>query len=202
MASDFWDGRYSGEDYHFGTEPSGFVARWAAQVGPGARALAIADGEGRNSVYLASRGARVMAMDSSPAAVAKARRLAEARGVEVDFHVADIADWDWAEAAFDVVLGVFFQFAPPPLRASIFTGLARTLKPGGLLLLHGYAPRQVGYGTGGPGQVENLWTLDLLSEAFAGFDVIHRADYDAVIIEGKGHRGLSALIDFVARKPA
>lgn len=202
MASEFWDERFSGEDYHFGTEPAAFVARWAAQVAPGARVLAIADGEGRNSVYLAERGARVMAMDGSAVAVAKARRLAAARGVSVDFHVADIAGWDWDAALFDVALGVFFQFAPPPLRDAIFAGLARTLKPGGLVLLHGYAPRQLGYGTGGPGRAENLWTLPMLDAAFPGFEVIHRADYDAHIVEGRGHRGLSALVDYVARKPA
>lgn len=202
MTSDFWDERFSGEDYLFGTGPADFVARWAAQVAPGARVLSIADGEGRNSVHLAERGARVMAMDASPVAVAKARRLAAMRDVSVDFHLAEIADWHWGEAMFDVVLGVFFQFAAPPLRDEIFIGLARTLKPGGLLLLHGYAPRQVDYGTGGPGQAENLWTLDLLSQAFAGFEVIHKADYDARIAEGRGHRGRSALIDFVARKPA
>jgi len=106
------------------------------------------------------------------------------------------------EEAFDVVLGVFFQFASPSLRAEILAGMAKTLKPGGLLLLHGYAPRQVGYGTGGPPWPDHLWTLEMLRAAYPGFDVLHQADYDAEIVEGKGHSGLSALIDFVARKPA
>ena len=115
--------------------------------------------------------------------------------------MADIGAWEWQDAAFDVALGVFFQFAQPPLRAAIFAGLAQTLVPGGLLLLHGYAPRQIGYGTGGPPVAENLWTLEMLHAAFPGFEVLHAADYDAEIEEGRGHAGRSALIDFVARKP-
>lgn len=202
MVSEFWDARYAGDDYHFGTEPAAFVARWAELVAPGARVLTIAEGEGRNAVHLASRGALVTAMDGSPVAVAKAHRLAVEREVEIDFRVADIGAWEWQEAAFDVALGVFFQFAQPPLRAAIFAGLAQTLVPGGLLLLHGYAPRQIGYGTGGPPVAENLWTLDMLHAAFPGFEVLHTADYDAEITEGRGHAGRSALIDFVARKPA
>ena len=202
MASDFWDERYSGADYKFGTEPADFVARNAYRVAPGERVLSIADGEGRNSVYLAERGAQVTGMDGSGVAIEKARKLAALRGVTVSLTQADITRWDWTPGAFDVVLGVFFQFAPPAMRADIFNGLAQTLAPGGLLLLHGYAPRQLGYGTGGPPVADNLWTIELMRESFAGFDVIEARDYDAEISEGTGHRGKSALIDFVARKPA
>lgn len=196
-----WDQRYAGEEYLFGTEPSRFVLAEAGRLAPGSRVLAVADGEGRNSVHLAQLGHKVTAMDSSRVGVQKARALADEAGVSVDFRVADIAEWDWREAAFDAVLAVFIQFAAPPLRDAIFAGMARTLRPGGLLLIHGYAPRQVKYGTGGPGQVENLYTLDLLRDHFEGFEVLHAADYDAEIREGTGHSGRSALIDFVARKP-
>jgi SAM-dependent methyltransferase len=196
-----WNARFAGAEYVYGTEPADFVARWAEAVPAGARVLSVAEGEGRNAVHLALGGARLTAVDGSAEAVAKARRLAAERCVTVAFHEADLAAWHWRPEAFDAVLGVFIQFAPPPLRAAIFAGMARTLVPGGLLLLHGYAPRQTGYGTGGPRAAENLWTLDLLEAAFPGFDVIHAADYDAEIMEGRGHAGRSALIDFVARKP-
>lgn len=196
-----WDERFAGEDFLFGTEPAEFVRRQAHLIAAGASVLSVADGEGRNSVFLAGQGAAVTAMDASSVALEKARGLAALKGVAVDFRQADIVGWPWDEAAFDGVLAVFIQFAPPPLREQIFAGMARTLKPGGLLLLHGYAPRQVGYGTGGPGQEENLYTLPLLREAFAGFEVLNAADYDAEISEGRGHSGRSALIDFVARKP-
>lgn len=199
--TDFWDQRFSGDGYRFGTEPAAFLTRQTDRLVAGARALAICDGEGRNGVWLAGQGLRVTSFDASPVGVDKARALAAARGVKFDAHVSGVEDWAWEPEAFDLVAGVFFQFAPPELRARIFDGIARTLKPGGLLLLHGYAPRQVAYGTGGPGKAENLYTLDLLEQAFAGWQVLEGVDYDAEIAEGDGHVGRSALIDFVAVKP-
>lgn len=196
-----WDDRYDRDDYLFGTEPADFVRRVAARLAPGSRVLAVADGEGRNSVFLAGLGHDVVAMDSSPVALAKARRLAAARGVTVDFRDGDILAWNWQAEAFDAVLAVFIQFLAPDDRTKVFAGLAAALRPGGLLLLHGYAPRQVDYGTGGTRRRENMYTLPLLDAAFAGFDVLERRDYDAEIHEGEGHSGLSALVDFVARKP-
>lgn len=200
-----WNERYAGKDYLFGTEPADFVAQ---QIGgrtgilpPGARILSLADGEGRNSAYLAGLGLRVTAMEQSPVALEKARSLAAARGVTVDFRQADIQGWDWSQP-FDAVLGVFIQFAPPAQRAQIHAGIARAVVPGGLVMLHGYAPRQIANGTGGPRTVENLYSLDGLRADFPDWQVLHAADYDAVIHEGRGHSGQSALIDFIARRPA
>jgi cyclopropane fatty-acyl-phospholipid synthase-like methyltransferase len=195
-----WNDRYAGDGYLFGTEPAAFLTRAAGWLTPGQTALSIADGEGRNSVWLAGQGLRVAAFEPSPNAVEKARRLAAARGVAVDFHSSDIEGWDWSRV-FDVVVGIFIQFAGPEERARLFTRIDRALVPGGLLLLHGYAPRQVGYGTGGPPAEENMYTLDLLRDAFAGYEVLSADDYDAEVEEGSAHRGRSALIDFVARKP-
>lgn len=197
-----WDARYDRPDYLFGTEPADFLRRTAALVPPGSRVLAVADGEGRNSVHLAALGHRVTAMDASGVALAKARRLASAKGVSVDFREGDILTWDWAAEPFDAVVAIFIQFLGPADRARVFGGFARALRPGGLLLLHGYAPRQVDYGTGGPPHRENMYTLPLLEEAFAGWEILEARDHDAEISEGAGHRGLSGLVDFVARKPA
>lgn len=195
-----WDARFAGEDYLFGTEPAGFVLREAPRVPPGSRVLSVADGEGRNAVHLARRGHDVTAFDISPNAVAKARALAASAGVGVDFNVSAIGDWTrWRD--FDALMAVFIQFLGPEERAAAFRRFAEAVRPGGLLLLHGYAPRQVGYGTGGPKAAENMYTLPMLAEAFAGWDILHSADYDAVIVEGQGHSGPSALIDFVARRP-
>jgi SAM-dependent methyltransferase len=196
-----WDARYDRPDYLFGTEPAAFVRRTAPLIPPVSRVLAVADGEGRNSVHLATLGHRVMAMDASPVALTKARRLAAARGVSVDFREGDILVWDWAASPVDALLAVFIQFLDPADRARTFTGFRAALRPGGLLLLHGYAPRQVDYGTGGPPHRENMYTLPLLEDAFAGFDILDARDHDAEIAEGSGHNGRSALIDFVARKP-
>ncbi len=196
-----WNERYDSPDYLFGKAPSQFLTTHAHHLKAGDTALAVADGEGRNAVFLAERGLRVTAFDYAPNALAKARKLADERGVTVDFRQADITSWDWDAARYDVVAAIFIQFAGPDLRDAIFDGLQRALKPGGLLLLHGYAPRQVEYGTGGPPHRENMYTLAMLEKAFAGLDIVHSADYDADIDEGTGHSGRSALVDLIARKP-
>ena len=197
-----WDTRYDRPDYLFGTDPAAFVRRTAALIPPASRILAVADGEGRNSAHLAALGHDVLAMDGSPVALAKARRLAAGRDVTVHFRQADILTWDWAAEPCDALLAVFIQFLGPRDRARVFAGFRAALRPGGLLLLHGYAPRQVDYGTGGPPHRENMYTLPLLEDAFAGFDTLEARDYDAEIAEGEGHHGLSGLVDFVARSPA
>ncbi len=198
---DRWNARYGGEEYLFGTSPNAFLARQRHRLAPGQRALAIADGEGRNGVWLAEQGLQVTAVDFSPAALDKARRLAASRGVDVSFVQADLATWEWAETSFDVVVAIFIQFADPTLREAIFRGIRRTLVPGGLLILQGYRPEQLRYGTGGPPHAENMYTADMLREAFAGFEILHLAEHDSEIVEGQGHRGMSALVDLVARKP-
>lgn len=196
-----WDARYAAEWYLFGTEPAAFVAREAERLPAGSEVLCVADGEGRNSVYLAGLGHDVTAFDPSAVALEKARALANARDVTVAVRQAGVEDWDWSRK-FDVVVGVFIQFAPPAMRAELFAGMARAVRPGGLLLLHGYAPRQVDYGTGGPPDAQNMYTEALLREAFKEFEILYLADYDADIEEGAGHSGRSALVDLVARKPA
>ncbi|PRY94981.1 methyltransferase family protein [Hasllibacter halocynthiae] len=196
----FWDAKFAGPKYRFGTEPAAFLRDHADVIPPGARVLVPCDGEGRNSVWLAERGHAVTAFDVSPVGLRKARALARRRGARPELVPAGIDDWNW-DQPFDAVVAVFVQFAGPDRRTRLFEEMARALRPGGVLLLHGYAPRQVGYGTGGPGAAGNLYTLPMLHEAFEGWDVLHEADRDAVIEEGDGHSGLSALIDFIGRKP-
>jgi len=201
MSSTFWDERYATEDYIFGTAPNVFLASQAARIRPGMRALSIADGEGRNGVWLAEQGAQVHAVDFSAAALEKARKLAAERGVTLDFEQADILDWHWPEAAYDLVAAIFIQFAPPPERDRIIADIRRCLKPGGLLILQGYTPKQVEFGTGGPPHAANMYTEALLREWFGDWDILHLAEHESVIREGSHHHGLSALIDLVARKP-
>ena len=194
-----WNDRYSEPGYLFGTEPAAFVRRMAPHVPPQSEVLCVADGEGRNSVWLAAQGHKVTAFDNAPAALDKARALAGEQGVEVNLHRAPIESWDWAQP-FDAVVAVFVQFTPPDLRARFFEWMGQAVRPDGLLLLHGYAPRQVDYGTGGPPQRSHMYTTDLLRRHFHGWDLLHLADYDQHIEEGRGHSGRSALIDLVARK--
>ena len=164
--------------------------------------LAVADGEGRNGVWLAEQGLDVLSVDSSSVALEKARQLAQKRGVSAKCEQVDLTQWSWGENRFDVVAAIFIQFAPPGLREQMFAHIKCCLKPGGLLLLQGYTPRQLHYRTGGPSQAENLYTETLLREAFADMEIIELREHDDIISEGAGHSGMSALIDLVARKPA
>jgi SAM-dependent methyltransferase len=195
-----WNDRYKAPGYLFGTDPATFLRREARRLMAGQTALCVADGEGRNSVFLAQKGLRVTAMDSSEVAVEKACALADARGVSVDFHVADIALWPWDAGRYDVVVGIFLQFAGPALRDEIFAGMVRALAPGGLLLLHGYTPAQLAYNTGGPRLLENLYTKELLNDRFKDLEILHLTEYEAELSEGSRHVGKSALIDLVAQK--
>ncbi|MDD5056225.1 MAG: class I SAM-dependent methyltransferase [Sideroxydans sp.] len=195
-----WDERYAGEDYHFGTEPNAFLLSQQTRLTPGMSCLAVADGEGRNGVWLAQHGLDVLSVDSSPVALEKAQRLAEHKGMTLQFELADLMQWEWGKDRFDVVAAIFIQFAPPGMREQMFANIKRCLKPGGLLLLQGYTPRQLEYKTGGPSQAENLYTEAMLRELFADMEILHLCEHDDVIREGAGHSGMSALIDLVARK--
>ena len=200
-AAQRWNERYAAEGWLFGTEPNDSLAARADCFGPGDRVLCVGDGEGRNSTWLAARGCAVTAFDISPVGLAKARALAAERGVTVDFRLSSVDDWEWTAEAFDAVVAVFVQFATPAQRAAMFEGFARTLRPGGLLLLVGYGPLQLEYRTGGPGIAEHLYTEPLLRESFAGWRIEQLSRVQRVLHEGPGHAGLSDVIELVARRP-
>lgn len=195
-----WNARYAGEGLLFGEEANAFLERQTELLRPGMRALAVADGEGRNGVWLAQQGLEVVSTDISEVAQVKAARLAQSRGVHLDLRLADAADWEWPPEAFDIVAAIFIQFADPAQRARIFAGIRRTLKRGGLLLLEGYRPEQLAFGTGGPPHLENFYTAPMLRDAFESFEIIKLSEYDAVVEESLAHSGMSALIDLVARR--
>jgi len=196
-----WNERFAGDDYLFGTAPNAFLVSQQSLLKPGQRALAVADGEGRNGTWLAAQGLQVLAIDASPVGLTKARRLAAERGVELETRVVDIETFDWTADSWDVIAAIFIQFAGPPLRARIFAGMRQALAPGGHLILQGYRPEQLDYGTGGPPYAENMYTEEMLREAFADLEIAHLEAHDSEIHEGRGHDGMSALIDLVARKP-
>lgn len=197
-----WNQRYDRADYLFGTEPAQFLIDQRQHLQAGQSALVIADGEGRNSTFLAQQGLQVTAMDASETGLNKARALAAQRGVSLTYLVADLRTWKWQEASFDVVVAVFIQFAEPAFRKVIFDGMKRTVKPGGLILLHGFGVAQMQNTSGGPRVLENLYTTDLLADAFADFEILRLEAYDAELDEGPGHRGPAALVDLIARKRA
>lgn len=202
-----WSKRYrdAGEAYLFGTEPNRFLARRETLLQSGRTALSVADGEGRNSVWLAELGLEVTGIEISAVAIEKARHLAAARKVAVNFVQADMLAPGWPPAdmhnAFDWVIGIFIQFVGPEWRARQFEVMKQLTRPGGCILLQGYTPKQLEFRTGGPSAVENLYTEDILREAFGDWDIEELVEYEDTIAEGTGHVGRSGLIGMVARKP-
>lgn len=197
---DRWQERYAAPGYLFGTAPNAFIKAQAHRLRKGQKALAIADGEGRNGVFMAEQGLDVLSLDFSSTAQEKAKKLAAERGVTLRVEQADVINWSYPADTFDVVAGIFFQFATPDEREKIFAGIKRTLKKGGLLLIEGYTPKQLEYKTGGPSRIENLYTRELLQDAFGDFASLDIREYDAEIQEGPGHGGMSALIDVIGIK--
>lgn len=164
------------------------------------KALAVADGEGRNGVWLAEQGLDVVSLDFSESAQAKAAALAKERGANVKLVHGDVHTWAYPDAAFDVVVEIFTQFSSPADRAKKWTGMRRALKPGGLLIIQGYTPKQLQYGTGGPKEIENLYTRAMLEEAFYDFHDVTITEEEREMQEGTSHGGMSAVINFTARK--
>lgn len=197
---DRWQERYGAPGYLFGTAPNAFLKSQAHRLHKGQTALAIADGEGRNGVFLAEQGLDVLSLDFSAAAQEKARQLAAERGVMLRIEQADVINWPYPAETFDVVAAIFIQFATPDERAKMFAGIKRTLKKGGLLLMQGYRPKQLDYKTGGPSKIENLYTRETIEAAFGDFASLSIREHDSEIHEGSGHGGMSALIDVVAVK--
>jgi SAM-dependent methyltransferase len=197
---DTWNARFAQDDYLFGRAPNAFLAAQAHRLVPGQRVLCVADGEGRNSVWLAERGLEVTAFDFAPNAVRKGQRMAGERGVHVAFAEADMLEYPWPAATYDAVVAIFIQFLSPDQRPTTFEGMRGAVRPGGLFLLEGYRPEQVAYATGGPGKVDHMYTRTWLEAEFAQWEILHLAAYDADIAEGTAHKGRSALIDLVAKK--
>jgi cyclopropane fatty-acyl-phospholipid synthase-like methyltransferase len=194
-----WQTRFSAPDYAFGKVPNAFLKAQAHRLRPGQTALSVADGEGRNGVWLAEQGLDVLTIDFSPAGLAKALALAAERGVKLRTEQADITQWRWPANAFDVIVAIFI-FVEPHERAAFFANLKGALKPGGLLLMQGYRPEQLKYRTGGPPNAERMYTRAILQEGFGDMAEVDIREHDSTISEGTAHVGMSALIDLVARK--
>ena len=197
----FWDEHYAGQEYLFGTKPAQGLIALEPHLVEGGKTLVVADGEGRNSVFLAKLGYDVLATDYSEVAQTKAKALAQKEGATVTFELADIFDLEHSEQQYDNVVAIFIQFVPPAQMARVFASLARATKPGGTLLIHGYTPEQVALGTGGPGNPDHMYTTEMLAQAFSQMQIVVNRAYHAELDEGRGHSGQSALIDFVARAP-
>lgn len=197
-----WEARYAkSSEYEFGKAPNDFLARCKPLLPKLGTALAVADGEGRNGVWLAEQGLDVTSVDFSPSAQRKAAALAAERGVSIKLVQGDAHTWAYPEAAFDVVAEIFTQFSTAAERPAKWAGMRRALRPGGLLVIEGYTPKQLEYGTGGPKQVEHLYTRAMLEAAFGDLDDLQIAEEEREMREGAGHAGMSAVIHLTGRKP-
>ena len=194
-----WNERFSIEDYLFGADPAQALVKLEHYLIPQGDTLVIADGEGRNSVYLASRGFRVTASDSSTVANVKAKALAASQNVEVNYQVEDFFDIDWSAKQYDNIVGIFFQFIPPYKIKQVLRALRTAIKKGGTLLIHGYTPQQIELATGGPKDVSLMYNKELFEDVFESVEILVNKEYQIKLSEGSGHKGQSALIDFVAK---
>jgi cyclopropane fatty-acyl-phospholipid synthase-like methyltransferase len=195
-----WNQRFASDGFLFGEEPNQYLSAQLHHLKPG-NTLAIADGEGRNSVWLAKQGLHVDAFDFAPNAIEKAKHLAHKHSVSVSFSCTDWQSFEWKPAHYDNIVGVFFQFAGPQDRADLFARMDASLKPGGVLLIQGYTAAQLKFNTGGPGKLDHLYDETLLTSAFAQYKVLDMQTYEAEIHEGTAHSGMSGLIGFTAQKP-
>ena len=194
-----WDERYSIDEYLFGKEPAQALLRNEEHLVSGGTTLVIADGEGRNSVYLAKKGFKVTATDNSIVANQKAKSLAVIENVQVDYRLEDFFDINWSEKNYDNVIGICFQFVPHHLIDNVLMDLRSATKKGGTLLIHGYTPTQLKYGTGGPKDKSLMYTKDTFTNLFHESEIFKLEEYEAIINEGVGHSGRSAMIDFIAK---
>ena len=199
MSGISWDERYAENEFAYGVKPNDFLVEMARQL-PKGRVLCLCEGEGRNAVYLAEQGYRVTAVDASSVGMAKAQRLAEQRGVEIETVVADLADYAIPVDTFDGVVSIFCH-VPKALRQKVHQQVLNGLKANGVLLLEAYFPKQLEYGTGGPPTAELMMDLQSLKIELQGLELLHAEEKIREVVEGKYHTGQGAVVQVIARKP-
>ena len=194
-----WDERYATDEYLYGTEANTFLTSVIDRIPPG-RVLCLAEGEGRNAVWLAEQGRSVTAVDASPVGLDKARQLAAARGVYIDAVVADLADYPIPADHWDAIVSIFCHIRPD-LRLDLHRRSVRGLRPGGVFVLEAYTPAQLRHRTGGQPNEAMLMTLAGLRQELAGLDFVHAVECEREVVEGRLHHGLGAVVQVVAIRP-
>ena len=194
-----WDERYSSEDYAYGKQANQFLAEHYQAI-PKGKVLSLAEGEGRNAVFLAQQGYQVTAVDSSRVGLQKAQQLAQAHGVKIETLHADLNDFEIQPHYWDGIIAIFCPM-PPPLHQRIHQQVAQGLKPGGIYLLEAYRPEQLQYGTGGGNSAESMMTADKLRTDLQELQFIYLQELEREVIEGVYHTGMGAVVQAIARKP-
>ncbi len=194
-----WDQRYGTDEYVYGTEPNAFLVEVADRI-PHGRVLSLAEGEGRNAVYLAGLGCDVTAVDGSSVGLEKARRLAAERGVALHTVHSDLAAFTIEPDSWDAIVSIWAHL-PRALRARLYGEAARGLVPGGAFVLMAYTPAQLEYRTGGPPVAELLVDLEAMREDLPGLDFEIGRELVLEVHEGRPHNGTSAVVQVLARRP-
>lgn len=196
-----WDQAYSdAEGYKYGEQPNAFLKEQAHRIPAGARVLVPGDGEGRNGVWLAEQGHEVTSLDNSAVGLAKADDLARRRQVPLQTVLADLADWQPEPASADAVVLTYLHL-PPELRTPVMHKLVQALKPGGLLILEVFHPRQLHYHSGGPKNEAMLYTLELLrNDLAAAMQELLASESETVLDEGPGHQGPAYVTRWIGQK--
>ena len=199
-----WEQRYAEDEYAYGTAPNDFVREVADRI-PAGPVLCLAEGQGRNAVFLAERGHATTAVDASATGMARAAELATARGVTIETVVSDLAHFEIARGQITAGhwAGIVSVFAhvPPPLRAAVHRQVVAGLRPGGVFVLEAYTPAQIGRGTGGPPVAELTMTLAGLQKELDGLEIVIGHERIREVIEGRYHTGEAAVVQLLARKP-
>jgi cyclopropane fatty-acyl-phospholipid synthase-like methyltransferase len=194
-----WNERYAVEEYVFGTEPNEFLVEHAGKLtGP---VLSLAEGEGRNAVYLASLGLEVHGVDASSVGLAKAEALARSRHVTIRTELADLAEFVPEANRYGAVVSIFAHL-PSPIRARLYPLVERCLVPGGILLFESYSEAQLERETGGPKELDLLMTTAKIRREFPGLEPLLLQEIVREVVEGPRHTGLAAVVQLVGRKPA
>lgn len=196
----FWNQRFAKPEYVYGDAPNDFLREQAGLLAPGSRVLSLGEGEGRNAVYLAGLGHQLTAVDAAWTGLAKLLQRADAASLSVTATLADLEQYDLGDAQWDAIVSVFCHL-PSPLRQRVMAGVVRALKPGGLLIMEGYTPRQLAFGTGGPKEVDMLLEPAMLRAELAGLQLLRCEEIERDVLEGSFHTGSSAVLQVVGRKP-
>ncbi len=195
---DQWEQRYGADEYFYGVEPNDFLRASLHQI-PKGKVLCLADGEGRNSVFIAEEGYEVSSVDLAEAGIAKTKSLAVSRGVVVDAQVGDLALFDLGTNYWQGIISIFAHM-PQSLRRDLHARVIEALAPGGVFVLEAYTVDQIGRGTGGPQVPELLMSADILREELTSLEVLHLKELTRTVVEGAGHTGEAAVVQFIGRK--
>lgn len=196
--ANFWDERYSAEEYIFGKEPNAFFKSVIDRMEPG-RILVPAAGEGRDAVYAATLGWDVLAVDQSITGKEKAMRLAAERGVTIRYDVQSIEETDLLSANFDAVALIYFHL-PPALRQELHKRLPSALRPNGTVIIEAFTPKQIGNTSGGPTEPERLLTKEILMQELGTLKIMQCEEVSTELAEGTGHVGKAEVVRFVGKK--